>query len=139
MLSRSLTRERAALLRSIPLFATCNEKQLTQIDALVDECEVEAGETLTVEGKIGRETFVIASGEAVVTRNGTQLAVLGPGEFFGEMAVLQGRERIATVTARTPMKLLALDPRSFSRLLDEGVIAKKFMTRLTERLRALEE
>lgn len=134
-----LTPERAAALRAVPLFKGCDEKELARIDSLVDEIEVPAGETLTREGKVGQQSFVILAGEASVVLRDRSLARLHDGEFFGEMAVLAaGRPCSATVTAITPMRLLVLDPRSFTAVLEIPSVARKVIVGLVERLRDAE-
>jgi CRP/FNR family transcriptional regulator, cyclic AMP receptor protein len=129
---------RSELLRRVPLFTSCTDKELAQVDALVDDVEVEADEALTREGAPGRESFIIVSGLARVTLQGDLVATLGPGDFFGEMALLDRHPRTATVTAVTPMHLLVLDPRAFNRLLEVGSVATVMLKGVVERLRAVE-
>ena len=90
-------------LRGIDLFSQCTDKELEQIDALMTEVTLPEGKVLMREGEIGLEAFVIESGEAVVTRDGTELARRGPGMIVGEMALIDQGPRTATVTAATPM------------------------------------
>ncbi len=128
------------LLRNVGLFSACNDRELGKIAALTDQIEVDAGATLTVEGKPGGEAFVVAAGTATAKLRGKKLATLGEGNFFGEMALLDHGPRTATITADTPMTLLVLDPRSFMQLLDEvPSVARKIMRVLAERLRDLEK
>ena len=126
--------ERAATLSALPLFQGCTSRELSYIDQLGDEVEVEAGTTLTREGQIGRQSFVILSGEAAVTLRDHPLARLGAGDAFGEMAVLTGQPRSATVTAVTPMRLLVLDPRSLSGLAGIAPVARGLLTAMIRRL-----
>jgi CRP-like cAMP-binding protein len=104
--------------KSTPLFAPATRRQQHQIAGLADDIEVPAGTRLTVQGRYAREFFVIADGYAEVRRDGELLATLGPGEFFGELGLLEGYARTATVVAATPMRLLVLAGREFRRLLD---------------------
>src|SRR5688572_24005663 len=73
---RRMSPRRAQLLRGIPMFHSCTDRELAQIDALVDDIEVEAGEVLIHEGRLGQETFIIVTGEAAVSIGGTEVARL---------------------------------------------------------------
>lgn len=108
--------------RSVSLFASASRRQRTWIARLADEIEVPAGTVLTTPGELARQFFVIESGTAEVTRDGVRVAVLGPGDFFGERGLLEGPRRTARVVATTPMRLLVLAPREF-RTLMHGVPA----------------
>lgn len=124
-------------LRAIPLFRSCSNKDLATVDSLVAEDRAESGEVIVREGRPGRESFIILSGEASVTVGGRRVAQLGPGEFFGEMALLDRRNlRTATVTALTPMRLLVIDPRQFSTLLQMEGVARSMLGEVVERLSA---
>lgn len=128
------------VLRDVPLFKSCTDKELTKIASLVDEIEMPAGRTLAVEGRPGRECFVIADGEAVVTLQGDEIAHLGPGDVFGEMALIDHGPRSATVRATSPMRLFVLDPRNFSTLLARHrSVARKVLQAVVERLRTTED
>jgi CRP/FNR family cyclic AMP-dependent transcriptional regulator len=127
------------LLRSVPLFSTCNQRELARIASLVDEVEAPKGKVLVRQGDTGQECFVIAQGRAKATMRGKRSAVLGPGSFFGEMALLDQGPRSATVTAETDLSLLVLGSREFSALINEvPVVAVRMMRGLAERLRAAE-
>jgi CRP-like cAMP-binding protein len=96
-------------LRSVPLFERLDDDALRELSVWLNEVMVEDGKHLVDEGDYAYDLFVIVGGTAEVTREGEQLASLGPGDFFGEMGVLseEGR-RNATVVAKTPMRLLTL-------------------------------
>ena len=131
--------DRINILATIALFRGCSDRELAEIDSLVDDIEAEPGEVLTKEGHAGQESFIIVDGEAEVTLRGETKALLGPGEFFGEMALLDpGRPRSATVRAVTPMRLLVIDPRSLSRLMDQPVVARRVLQGIIQRLRVTE-
>jgi CRP-like cAMP-binding protein len=127
-------------LKNIELFSELSAKELRDVAKLMTPVTVKAGRDLTVEGEPGREFMIILEGTATVRRNGRVVATLGPGDFFGEMAVVAGVPRTATVTADTDMTLEALNRREFSTLLDESPkLAKKILVGAVKRLYDLEE
>lgn len=95
-------------LRSLPLFADVSDEELSQIATFAQEISVEARRELVREGDFSYEFMAIEEGEAEVTRHGEHVADLGPGDFFGEMGLLEKTLRNATVTAKTPMQLVTL-------------------------------
>jgi CRP/FNR family cyclic AMP-dependent transcriptional regulator len=95
-------------LRSLPLFADLSDAELSEIATFAQEISVEAGRDLVREGDFSYEFMAIEEGEAQVTRHGEHVADLGPGDFFGEMGLLEKTLRNATVTAKTPMQLVTL-------------------------------
>lgn len=107
------------LLKSVPLFEHCSRRDLGKIAAITEEVAVEDGKVLITEGDRGREFFVIISGEVEVRRRGRKVAALGPGTYFGEIALLSQRPRTATVTAVTPLRVLVIADQAFVDLLDE--------------------
>jgi CRP-like cAMP-binding protein len=130
---------KAELLSNVRLFSTCNKRELARIASLVDEVEAPKGKVIVRQGDPGRECFVIADGRARATMRGKGTAVLGPGSFFGEMALLDQGPRSATVMAETDMHLLVLGSRQFSALINEvPTVAVRIMQGLAERLRAAE-
>ena len=128
-----------ALLANVALFAGCNKKELAKVASLVDEVDLPAGTVIARQGHLGQEFFVIAEGRVTVAMPDGTTAPLGPGSFFGEMALLDGGPRVATVTADTPVVLLVVDRRSFASLLQETPsVTKKMLAELARRLRAVE-
>jgi CRP/FNR family transcriptional regulator, cyclic AMP receptor protein len=95
-------------LKSIPLFEDVPDDELTQIAGFAQEVNVEAGRELVREGDFSYEFMLIEEGEAEVTREGGHVNDLGPGDFFGEMGLLEKTLRNATVTAKSPMRLVTL-------------------------------
>ncbi len=95
-------------LKSIALFAEVGDEELAQIAPFASEVSVEQGRELVREGDFSYEFMAIEEGEAEVTRGGEHLADLGPGDFFGEMGLLEKTLRNATVTAKTPVRLVTL-------------------------------
>ncbi len=123
-----------ALKRS-PLFESLTRKQLELIARLTDDLEVETGRTLTREGDRGREFFAILEGEAEVTRDGKRIATLGPGDFFGEIALLENVPRTATVTATTPLRFFVVSRHAFEQLIgDFPDVERKMLSTLARRL-----
>ena len=99
-----------------------------------------AGKVLTKEGTVGREFFFIVEGKAVVRRNNRKVATLGPGQYFGEMALLDKRPRSATVVSETEMTLLVLGQRQFNAVLEAVPgLARKLLVAMAMRLREADE
>jgi CRP/FNR family transcriptional regulator, cyclic AMP receptor protein len=98
----------ATRLKSIPLFEEVGDEELAQIAPFAQEVSVEAGKVLVREGDFSYEFMAIEEGEAEVTRGGEHVADIGPGDFFGEVGLLEKSLRNATVTAKTPMRLVTL-------------------------------
>jgi CRP/FNR family cyclic AMP-dependent transcriptional regulator len=98
----------ASRLKQIPLFQDVPDEELGQIATFAQEVSVEQGRELVREGDFSYEFMAIEEGEAEVTRHGEHLADLGPGDFFGEIGLLEKTLRTATVTAKTPMMLVTL-------------------------------
>lgn len=127
-------------LAQIELFAELNAKELKRVARFMTTVQITPGRDLTVQGSPGREFMIISEGEASVRRNGRLIATLGPGDFFGELAVVAGVPRTATVTAETPMVVEALNRRELSTVLDENPgIARKILIGAVKRLHELEE
>jgi CRP/FNR family cyclic AMP-dependent transcriptional regulator len=104
--------------RRLSLFEGCSAAELDQITASGEEVEVEPGEIVVREGRFDHEFFVILAGTAAVLKAGAEVARLGPGEFFGETALLTGQARNASVEADGPMRLLVIPEERFHDLLD---------------------
>jgi CRP/FNR family transcriptional regulator, cyclic AMP receptor protein len=105
-----------ARLKDVPFFRTMSKKELAVVAQQTDEIDVPAGRVLAREGDFGDEFFVIDDGTAEVTRGGERIAELGPGDFFGELALLEAERRNATVTATSPMRLIVMTRPSFRAL-----------------------
>ena len=105
-----------ARLKDVPFFSSMSEEDLAAVAQQTDEISVAAGRVLAREGDLGEEFFVIESGTAEVTRGGAPVAKLGPGDFFGEIALIREERRTATVTATSPMVLIVMTGSSFRSL-----------------------
>ena len=124
------------LLKKVPLFSDCSAKELTQIAAASKNVKHKAGTVIAREGEPGIGLFVIISGAAEVTIGGVARATLGPADFFGEVALLDGGPRTATVTASEDMELLGITGWVFRGLMHEHPsIAWKTLQAVAGRLR----
>jgi CRP/FNR family transcriptional regulator, cyclic AMP receptor protein len=127
--------EKVDVIKRVPLFAGCSKRELEQIAQIADEIDLAEGKEMTREGSRGREFFVLLEGEADVIKGGSSINKLGPGDFFGEIALISDSPRTATVTATSPVRALVITDRSFRRLLDEQPeIQRKVLVVLAERL-----
>jgi CRP-like cAMP-binding protein len=128
------------MLAQVPLFRGCSKDELKRIDRAATRVDYPAGKVLCQEGAVGRELILIIEGEALVERGGQQVATVGPADFIGEMSLLDGGPRSATVTAHTDVHALVLPPREFWQVLDEvPAIAHKLLSTIAARLRATDE
>ena len=124
------------VLASVPLFSACSTKDLGLVAKRGEDVKVDAGKVLVSEGAAGAEFFVIIEGTASVTRHGQEVAKLGAGAFFGDLALLDRAPRNATIMAETPMELVVLGQREFSALIDDVPgFAHKLLAGLARRLR----
>lgn len=123
---------------ALPLFAGAGPRQLERIASLCTEVTVEPGTVLTREGGPGHEFFVLVDGTVEVSVGGQPVTSFGPGDFFGELALLDGAgTRTATVTATSPATLLVLSATEFSELLDsEPTVAVRMLPAIGRRIRA---
>ena len=129
-------RSAGAELQGVPLFSALSKRDLKTVEQAADRIEVPAGREVVSEGRTGHEFFLILDGKASVTRDNRKVADLGPGDYFGEMAVLDQGPRTATVVADTDMNLLVLGQREFAGLISTVPgLAGKLMRSLAGRLR----
>ncbi|HEX3454762.1 MAG TPA: cyclic nucleotide-binding domain-containing protein [Gaiellaceae bacterium] len=123
------------LIRRVPLFSGCSKKELERISMIADEIDFRSGKTLIKEGAPGREFFVLAAGTAEISRKGKRIDTAGPGEFFGEMALLTDQPRNATVTTTSDVDALVITASSFRSLVESNpLIALKVMRAVADRL-----
>jgi CRP-like cAMP-binding protein len=106
------------LVQSIPLFSDRPSRELDLISSLTDIVDVPEGKQLMREGDRGREFFALVDGTAEVTRRGELLRTLGPGDSFGEIALVARVPRTATVTTTSPARVLVLTDQAFRRLVE---------------------
>ena len=123
------------LIKGVPLFSECSRKDLDEIAGIADEIDLREGKELTIEGRPGREFFVLVEGDADVKKGNRRINRLGPGDFFGEISLVTRRPRTATVTATSPVRALVITDRSFRALLEhQPEIQGKVMSALAARL-----
>ena len=123
------------LLRRIPLFSKCSKRELEMIAMLADEINLPAGMAFIREGERGREFFAILEGTVEVRRKGRKVDVKGDTDFFGEMALISGAPRNATVTATSPVRGFVITESAFSTLLRESPqLQTKVLSALAERV-----
>ena len=125
------------LIRSTPLFSHCTKKELAALAAEADELVIPADKELTRQGERGREFIVIVEGSADVKKNGRRINRLRSGDFVGEIALISGRPRTATVTTTSEARLLVLTDRAFRRVTGEiPSVQASVLRALAERLHA---
>ena len=124
-------------LRRVPLFSAMTDAAITAIAELVGEAGFAPGAHLTEEGAPGDAFYVLSSGAALVSRGGATVRSLGPGDFVGEISLIDGKPRTATVTASVPVRALVLRRDAFLSLLDRyPSVRLGVLMALTERIRA---
>ena len=129
--------EKLELIGKVPLFAGLSKAELTKVAAIADELDLPEGKVLTRQGDRGREFFVLLDGEVEVRRNGRKLATRRAGEFFGEIALVSDRPRVATVTATKPLSALVIRDVDFRALVNRTPqIALKVLEAFADRLPA---
>ena len=129
--------DKVDVLKKVPLFSELSRRHLDHIAREADEVKEAAGTVLTKQGGLGREFLLILEGSARVERDGTVIARLDPGDFFGEMSLIDGMPRSATVIAASPTVLLVIEARCFRKLLETVPgLQRKFLIPPPPRLRA---
>ncbi len=122
-------------LKRAPLFADLSRKELLALARLADDVDVPEGTSLCREGELGSEFFVLLEGEATITRNGRKLATAGPGDFFGEIALVEDVPRTASIKATSHLRFFVLTGPSFRRLLEDSPsVERKVLRALARRL-----
>jgi CRP/FNR family transcriptional regulator, cyclic AMP receptor protein len=128
-----------ALLREVPLFSQLSHRHLRHLAAHAEEVRYSANRAIVREGTRGDSFFVIADGTATVRRGTRAIQRLGPGDFFGEIALLDGRPRSASVTSDTPLVVVRLTRSAFNKAIDTNPsMARGIMAELASRIRRLE-
>lgn len=132
--------DKISRLEEVALLEACSRKQLRAVARITDVLELPAGTTLARAGEPGNEFFLIMDGSARVEVSPRKRSRLAPGDYFGEMSLLDGGPRSATVVAETPVRLLVIKRRDFSTLLREAPeLTQSILTTLSKRLRLAEQ
>jgi CRP-like cAMP-binding protein len=131
--------ERVDLLRHATLFSDCTDDELSRIAGLATPRDAAAGELLCTEGAPGDDFFVVVDGTAEASVSGKKVGDLGAGSFFGEMALIDGGDRSATVAATSPMRLLVLSRNDFNSMLSTSMptVAPKLLEVVGQRMHEL--
>jgi CRP-like cAMP-binding protein len=131
--------EKVQLLKTIPLFASCDARELERLGMLTDEVDLPAGRVLFNQGDAAAELFIVLDGSVRVERDGQVIANRGAGEFFGEMALVSEGPRMATATLESDSRFLVLGRREFHSLMDEFPALKmRVLETLASRIRSLD-
>jgi len=128
------------LLKKVPLFSNLSQRHLKEIGKHADQLKVDAGRVLAQQGKTGLDFIFIVEGKARVEKDGKLIRQLSEGDFFGEISLVDGEPRTATVIAETNMTLLIVEKRSFDHLLDTVPgLQRKILIALCKYLRSAEK
>jgi CRP-like cAMP-binding protein len=119
----------AKQLEGVGFFSGLSKQELKKLAQWTDEISVDAGQKLATEGEFAHEFFVIEEGSAEVTHDGETIAELGPGDFFGEIGLLETERRTANVVAKTPMRVIVMFGREFKQM-------EREMPAVADRIRA---
>ena len=131
-----MARASADVLKHVPLFAGLDDRELQEIAGQMRERRFAAGETVTQEGAGGAGFFVVEDGVADVTVNGAQRGTIGPGDYFGEIALLTGSDRTATIKATSDLHCYGMTPWDFRPLVESNsAIAWKLLTAMADKLK----
>jgi CRP-like cAMP-binding protein len=131
--------EKLELLRTVPLFSGLSSRELKRIGELADEVDLPAGRVLMRQGEQGSEMLVLVDGNARIERDGEVIAERGAGEVLGEIALLDGGPRTATVTLTRESRLLVLGRREFQTAMDElPDVRLRVLEAVAQRLRTLD-
>ena len=131
-----MARASADVLKRVPLFAGLDDRELEQIAGTMRERRFSSGDTVTEEGAGGAGFFIVEEGSADVSVDGERRGSIGAGDYFGEIALLTGSDRTATITATSDMVCWGMTPWDFRPLVESNsVIAWKLLTAMADKLR----
>ena len=131
-----MARASADVLKKVPLFAGLDKRELEQIASTMRERRFSAGATVTEEGAGGAGFFVVEQGQAEVLVEGETRGTIGAGDYFGEIALLTGSDRTATITAKSDMVCWGMTPWDFRPLVESNsTIAWKLLTAMADKLK----
>jgi CRP/FNR family transcriptional regulator, cyclic AMP receptor protein len=131
--------DKVELLRRVPLFGGMDDAALAEVAGIAEEIEAPAGTALTHEGRHEGYFFIVVAGSVKITRSGRAINLMGPGDFLGEVALLDGGPRTATAVAEVPSTLLRITNEDFFRLVDGSAnVRAAVLAAAGSRLRALD-
>jgi CRP-like cAMP-binding protein len=127
------------LIASVPLFAGLDKREIQFLGKIMDDVDVADGKVLTREGARGGEFFIVLEGSILIERDGKELNRLGPGDFLGEIALIDQGPRTATATAVGPARLMVLTSAAFASMLGQNPgVESKILRVLARRVRDLQ-
>jgi CRP/FNR family cyclic AMP-dependent transcriptional regulator len=127
-------------LQNVWLFSECSQAELRKISKLHERVVVPSGTLLVEQGEPGLLFFVVLAGSASVVRDGRSVSSLGPGDYFGELALLDNSPRSASVTSNTDMTMLVIRQRHFQRVLQASpALTRRLLRAMVDRLRAVDK
>ena len=136
MYNSAVARASSDILKQVPLFASLDQRELEQIAGTMRERRFSAGDTVTEEGAGGAGFFIVESGEADVSVEGQARGTITAGDYFGEIALLTGSDRTATITATSDMVCWGMTPWDFRPLVESNsTIAWKLLTAMADKLK----
>jgi CRP-like cAMP-binding protein len=128
--------DKIALLKTIPIFSNLSRAHLIKIAQQAEEVKIGAGKVILREGKSGSEFYYIIEGEARIENDGKVKGILKQNSFFGEISLIDGKPRLATVVANTDMKLLVVESQYFPRMIEKTpTLANALIIALCQRIR----
>ena len=126
-------------LHGVHWFAACTSEQLADIARLAEHLDVQQGEVILREGRLGRELYIILDGTVVVTREGKTVNEWGPGDYFGELAAIDEAPRSATVTATSDLEVLIVGPRELEAMMEIPGFRNALLRGMSRRIREADD
>ncbi len=135
-----MSEEVVGALKQVPLFQGMSDRSLQRVAEIAKEVTHPAGKTVLEEDRSAVGFHLIVSGEAEASQGGSVVGTMGPGDYFGEMSLIDGKPRSASVIAKGELKTLSIPAWNFNRLLDENPeMMRALLVALSERVRALRD
>jgi CRP/FNR family cyclic AMP-dependent transcriptional regulator len=139
MYRRLLKRDKVDILERLPIFETCSQRELSELASITVESDRSAGQYLTYEGRDGGLMFVIVEGSAEVVTGDRSIGTLGPGDVVGELSLIDGKVRSASVRALTDVRLLEINSDDFNTMVsDHPKFVRNLLRALSLKLREMD-